>query len=333
MTVIDEKTTDGLAIGGNSKPPPKGKMESFMEFMYDSKQGTVMGRTGISWLQIIAFYIFFYCFLAGFFSSVMVLFLQTLDVHYPARQLKHSKLGVHPGMGFRPHPTDFESSLIWIKTGDRDDQTKARIEYTKGLNDYFEGYNKNYETASNMTLEAGQRPVYVDCSLENPNKPDHTLCKVDLNAFGSCGNNTGYGYNIGQPCVLLKLNRIVNWLPESFDLNDPNTPKELKDWVAAHLSNTTMPTKNQVYVTCDGEDLVDQEKMGQVSLHPPSISASFFPYTNQPFYLSPVVMIQFHNPERGVMIDVVCKAWAKRIERNVNQQLGAVRFSILVDRP
>ena len=88
------------------KGPSKGKMESFREFMYNSKEGTVMGRTGISWLQIISFYIIFYGFLAGFFSVVMILFLQTLDTNHPTRQLHYSKIGDAPGMHIY-HITDY----------------------------------------------------------------------------------------------------------------------------------------------------------------------------------------------------------------------------------
>ena len=106
-------------------------------------------------------------------------------------------------------------------------------------------------------------------------------------------------------------------------------------WLEMHHNGSSVAQNltDQIYVTCEGEDLVDQEHMGPIALYPSSISKHFFPYTNQKFYLSPVVMVRFSGLDRGVMIDVVCQAWAKNIKRNVNEQLGAVRFSVLVDKP
>lgn len=36
------------------------------------------------------------------------------------------------------------------------------------------------------------------------------VCIVDLDQFGPCGPENGYGYNTSQPCVFLKLNRVSN---------------------------------------------------------------------------------------------------------------------------
>ena len=88
----------------------------------------------------------------------------------------------------------------------------------------------------------------------------------------------------------------------------------------------------QVYVTCNGEDPVDQEHIGAVRLHPQTVPSYYFPYLNQDGYLSPVVMVQFLNPSPGVLINVECKAWSKNIVHSRTDRLGQVHFEILVDR-
>ncbi len=42
-------------------------------------------------------------------------------------------------------------------------------------------------------------------------------------------------------------------------------------------------------------------------------------------------MVKFNNPANGVLINVVCKAWAKNINHHYNDNAGLIKFELLVD--
>lgn len=112
-------------------------------------------------------------------------------------------------------------------------------------------------------------------------------------------------------------------------------PEELSTFYHKQTNKTLTPPvydMNQVYVTCDGEDNVDKEHIGPIALHPQSFPVHYFPYSNSPGYLAPVVMVEFLNPSAGVLINVECKAWAKNIMQSRTDRLGMVHFELLVDR-
>ena len=97
-----------------SKGPPKGKWASFMEFMYNKKEDTVLGRTGKSWLQITIFYIIFYGILAAFFAVLLVLFLQTLDPNQPKWQRDQGIIGNTPGKTCYVMSVSYRLSISWL---------------------------------------------------------------------------------------------------------------------------------------------------------------------------------------------------------------------------
>lgn len=57
----------------------------------------------------------------------------------------------------------------------------------------------------------------VDCDYTNPPKPGQ-VCRVDIGNLGACTADNAYGYNSSQPCVFLKLNRVI-FSPISFGLD------------------------------------------------------------------------------------------------------------------
>ena len=76
----------------------------------------------------------------------------------------------------------------------------------------------------------------------------------------------------------------------------------------------------------------DKENIGPIRYAPSQvIKANYFPYTNQPGYLSPFVMVNFEQPARGVLINVECKAWAANIKHDRQDREGSVHFKLLID--
>ena len=112
-------------------------------------------------------------------------------------------------------------------------------------------------------------------------------------------------------------------------------PPDLSGWYGRQDKRPLaqqVPQSNQIYITCEGEDPVYREHIGPIQMNPPTISANYFPYMKQDGYLSPIVMVQFLNPDPGFIINVECRAWARNIKQSRVDRLGVVHFELLVDR-
>ena len=76
----------------------------------------------------------------------------------------------------------------------------------------------------------------------------------------------------------------------------------------------------------------DFENIGNITIYPlEGLPTFFYPYLNQEGYRSPLMMIKFNKPINGVVINVMCRVWAKNIRHVPNDQLGLIQFSLLVD--
>lgn len=64
------------------------------------------------------------------------------------------------------------------------------------------------------------------------------------------------------------------------------------------------------------------------------IDFKYYPYTNQPNYISPLVFVHFKSISPNTLINVECKAYAGNID-NVDRlnQRGMTKFSLFVKDP
>ncbi|XP_067668766.1 probable sodium/potassium-transporting ATPase subunit beta-3 [Haliotis asinina] len=284
----------------------KQKFTNFCTFLYNSETGEVLGRSGRNWGEITVFYIIYYACLAGFFSACYAVFSTTLDEHFPRLIHTDSLIRGNPGMGFRPMP-DLATTLIRYEMAD----AKSYEPYVKHINEYLD---KNHRNASG-DLE--------DCpdGVARPDKS--TACMFDLNAtLAKCGED--FGFKAGKPCILLKLNKVFDWLPEPFEADSlpDNMPQSLKERYD--------PTR--VWVTCEGENPGDNENLGEIEYLPQQgFDLKYYPYKNQKGYLSPLVFLHLANitPNVGMLIE--CKAWARNIWHDRTDRQGSIHFEIIVD--
>ncbi|KAH9398598.1 PREDICTED: sodium/potassium-transporting ATPase subunit beta-like [Rhagoletis zephyria] len=292
--------------------------QSFGQFIWNPSTKEFLGRTGGSWFKITVFYIIFYLCLAAFWALMLLIFYQTLDERVPKFQLSDSRIGANPGLGFRPRPRDenIDSTLIWFKNGKESSEWGY---WSKSLEDFLRPYSQS-------NLDAGS---HVEQCAGNKAPEAGKFCYFDIKLIdNNCTVERNFGYDRGQPCVLIKLNRIFNWKPEPYnseDLLDKNIPEVVKKGYGEG--------KNEVvYITCEGENAADKENIGHISYYPQQgIDFKYFPFTNQPGYLSPFVFVHFSRPQSGVLINVECKAWARNIKHNRMDREGSVHFEILMD--
>jgi sodium/potassium-transporting ATPase subunit beta len=310
------------------------------EFLWNTKTKQFCGRTGASWIKIFVFYCVFYAALAAFSWLCYYLFAtMTLTPDRPRWILDSSIIGTNPGIGFRPMPdqdTNAGSSLIWYKRANDKDAALW------------------YDQLTNYT-DAIENPEKVDglqvCSYENGLKATDTKsCRVDIKEFGgACTKANKFGYTTGEPCILIKLNRIFGWKPEPLGINDkgefdaaqlkedldsrPQMPKDLREHIEQKAKEANPESKlDTVWISCVGENVGDQENLGTVNYFPrPGIAGYYFPYSNQPGYQSPFIFVQLQKPKSNVLINIECRSWSRNIVYDKQDRLGSVHFEILVD--
>ncbi len=166
------------------------------------------------------------------------------------------------------------------------------------------------------------------------------VCRFEIvEMFGPsnmCTKSRNFEFDKSKPCVLLKLNRIYNWRPEAYEPTD-ELPNELKPY-----ESIVRKYPRNVFVLCDGENQVDENFIGSVRYFSRTTDGTgesklgflpfyYFPYKNQEGYRSPLVFAYFHNLTTNVLINVICKAYAKNIYRNNLYRIGSVHFEIIID--
>uniref|UniRef100_A0A1L8DF34 Putative sodium/potassium-transporting atpase subunit beta-2 n=1 Tax=Nyssomyia neivai TaxID=330878 RepID=A0A1L8DF34_9DIPT len=302
------------------RPPPV----NFWNFLYNSDKGTVMGRSGSSWVKIGIFYTVFYGVLAALVAICMWVFFQTLDPRIPKWKMNKSLIGTNPGLGFRPLPPEenVESTLIWYKGTDYENYKV----WTEALNEFLAVYK-----TPGLTPGRGQN-IY-NCDYQRPPPPGQ-VCDVEIKSWTPCTQENNYNYHKSSPCVFLKLNKIYGWIPEYFNesRNLPEgMPQQLRDLVREEEVKTPH-TLNTIWVSCEGENPADIENVGPVKYYPrQGFPGYFYPYENSEGYLSPLVAVHFVRPVRGIIINIECKAWAKNIHHDRKERIGSVHFELMID--
>ncbi|XP_003416271.1 sodium/potassium-transporting ATPase subunit beta-3 isoform X1 [Loxodonta africana] len=166
-------------------------------FLYNPTTGEFLGRTAKSWGLILLFYLVFYGFLAALFSFTMWAMLQTLNDEVP----KYRDQIPTPGLMVFPKPvTALEYSFSLSDSSSYEG-------YIRDLDDFLRPYDleeqKNLTACTDGELFVQEGPAYRACQF-----PRHLLEEC------SGQNDANYGYSGGNPCVLVKMNRIIGLKPQ-----------------------------------------------------------------------------------------------------------------------
>lgn len=291
----------------------------FNKFIYNSRDGTILGRTSSSWGKILGFYAIFYTVLAIFVSIYLGIWMNSLDDHVPKYTLSDSLIGTNPGLGYRPIPTgeQIDSTLIWFK-GNDDETTK---QWTLALDDFLKEYRRRRTSR------------FVECSYDSP--PAHgQMCNVDVSQWAPCTKENNYSYQRSAPCIFLKLNKIYNWIPEYYN-KSADLPENMPSELQAHIKEVeenSPAALNTIWVSCAGENPADIENIGPITFIPQQgFPGFYYPFDNDEGYLSPLVAVQLLKPRRGILINIECKAWARNIRHDRSDRLGSVHFELMID--
>ncbi|XP_054029003.1 sodium/potassium-transporting ATPase subunit beta-2 isoform X4 [Dryobates pubescens] len=174
-------------------------------FLWDPRTRQFLGRTGTSWGLILLFYLVFYGFLAGLFALTMWVMLQSVDPHVP----KYQDRLLTPGLMIRPRAEGLDVTF-------NVSQSHTWLPYVQALHQFLEPYNDSLQAARNAPCVPGRYNEQPDDAV--PNYPKRA-CRFNRSALGACsglghaGADWDYGYGSGRPCVLVKVNRVINFFP------------------------------------------------------------------------------------------------------------------------
>lgn len=324
----------------------KDKLNNFCLFIWNPDKKEVMGRDGESWAKISLFYACFYMSLAGIFAVMIAIFMAIIDKRMPTyhnefsvmwqQKVEVTHVGVNPGLGFRPQ-LDWQTTLIRIKSSEKNlSHPYSYMRYKNSMDDFLSSYlitdNRGEQI---INCDQNSDLAYLEEQFDR-----NKVCRFEIvEMFGKsnmCTRTRNYEYDKSKPCVVIKLNKIYGWKPEAYGPSDP-LPAELMPYETQVRRNP-----NNVFILCRGEFQVDLDFTGELtyfSLTPDGEGKSevgfipfyYFPYKNQDGYRSPLVFAYFQNITTNVLINVMCRAYAKNIYRNNLHRIGAVHFEIMID--
>lgn len=281
------------------------RLESIGTFVWNSEEGTVLGRGGKSWAEIGLFYFVYYACLASFFAATLAVFYETVSDTEPKLLKDSSLLDGNPGMAFRPRVDLTDPKIKVVSTlGENGKQAKSFKSFLDAYND------DDLDTA--------------DCSQVGETRPgEKEPCKFDMAFMQThCNPDREYGFADGKPCVALKLNKVYGWVPSLWEDEMSSPLKE--EWDIPYV-------KTRVPIRCYPKEKFTNKPF-EVSYHPEQgFPISFFPYENQKDYRAPLVMVKFDNITLDKTIEVECRAYAKNINYEPSENSGMIRFKIIVD--
>nr|XP_050845416.1 sodium/potassium-transporting ATPase subunit beta-2-like [Vespula vulgaris] len=213
------------------------------------------------------------------------------------RVLPTSLIIENPGIGYKPNiPLPLTSPIIWISETNKNARSKR---YVQALTDFLKDY----------TMNSTQREL--KCS-EDQLRPYSKLkpCFFDVKSLGTCGK-APYGYTIPiQPCVLIKFNKRLGWIPHYYNRSSV-LPRTMPNFLKKIIKKSD---KVYIWLSCNGADNIDKEHIGKIEYIPnPGFPIEYFPFRGQKDYVSPVVAIKFKNLTPNRLLTVQCIVWSSNV--------------------
>ncbi|KAL7395299.1 hypothetical protein ABVT39_014039 [Epinephelus coioides] len=200
-------------------------------------------------------------------------------------------------MTMAPH---LEGHEIAFNASDR----KSWKKYARSMDEYLRPYNDGAQERKN--IRCVQDRYFMQDDLEE--SAERKACQFKRSWLGECSGlqDPHYGYSQGRPCILLRMNRILGYLPGQ---------------------------GKPINVTC-GVKKGPPEALGQLQFFPESLfDLKYYPYYGKlrhVNYSSPVVAVRFAGVQYDTHIQVQCKLNGKGIinDSPTDRYLGSVTFSL-----
>lgn len=252
MATLKEKRTCGQ------------RCEDFGRFVWNSDEGKLMGRTPIKWVYISLYYVTFYVVMTGLFALSIYVLMYTLDPYEPDYQDRlHS-----PGVMVWPDMYNEEVLELFYNISDINSWKK----FSECLSHFLVPYSDSHQNNCSSMHECKTGKYSMQPTM--PKGRPKWSCYFNQTLLGECSGlgDPSFGYNGTEPCVIIKMNRIINFLPNN---------------------STDQPP----FVNCSVLEGHENVKEIEYFPHNGTFDLSYFPYYGkeaQPGYLNPLVAVKFH---------------------------------------
>ncbi|MBN3322699.1 ATP4B ATPase, partial [Atractosteus spatula] len=287
MATLKEKRTCGQ------------RCEDFGHFIWNSENKTFMGRTPLRWVYISLYYVAFYIVMTALFSLAIYVMMSTMNPYTPTYQDRLKS----PGVMIWPDVYGDEDLEIYYNMSDKSSWTKmAEI-----LKVFLKPYNETVQYHQSKQCEKGKY------NKQDTFGPHHTKtsCVFTQEMLGNCSgiSDPTFGYPDGKPCFIIKMNRIINFLPG--------------EGVAPYVNCTVLEGSPS---NLDGVEYFPTNG---------TFDLSYFPYYGklaQPHYSNPLIAVKFNSMERNKVVKLECRVVGKGIScENIHDPYeGKVVFSVKI---
>ncbi|KAM4710915.1 sodium/potassium-transporting ATPase subunit beta-1b [Anableps anableps] len=285
------------------------------KFLWNSEKGELLGRTGGSWFKITLFYIIFYGCLAGVFIGTIQAMLMTLSDYKPTWQDRVAP----PGLSHTPC-SDKAEVFFNLR------ETETYLPYVKALREIVSQYDETKQSDKMQFEDCGDQPgEYRNRGDLESDMGVRKACQFHRHLLGPCSglDDNDFGFKDGKPCLIVKLNRIVNFRPKPPSSNE-SIPEEAQPKVQPNI----------IPLYCTNKREEDADKIGEIKYY--GISEGFplqyYPYYGKrlhPHYLQPLVALQFTNLTRNTELRIECKVFGENIYYNEKDRYQG-RFDIKI---
>lgn len=293
--------------------PKKNALKEFGKFLWNSETKEFCGRDGASWGKVSLFYAIFYLCLGSFFVGMLAVFVQIMPTDKPTyfgESGTISSRGLNPALGFRPQ-IDVENNVISFNPLLAEDKNGYK-KFVRNLDNFLDAKYGDVNEENVIDCNDGQ-----DYSKD---LREGKSCRFDYKKQFEktpCIKENQYGYNTDKPCVLVKLNKMIDYMPTSEE-------------------NST--TASSVRIQCYADTAADKDNIvkvtyyygdNQISDEQGLINFKYFPFYAQKDYRSPFVWAQF-DVKPMVLVNIECRAFAGNIKYERMTRRGLTKIVIQI---
>ncbi|KAJ8405958.1 hypothetical protein AAFF_G00308460 [Aldrovandia affinis] len=287
MAALKEKRTCGQ------------RCQDFGRFVWNPDDQTFMGRTPEKWVYISLYYVAFYVVMTALFILAIYVLMYTLSPYSPDYQDRLTS----PGVMVWPDAYGEEGVEIFFNTSDK----KSWSKMSNCLTHFLQPYNDSMQNQNSHTCTQGKYFIQTHFS-----GPHHTkwACPFTQSMLGNCSGieDPTFGYADGKPCVIIKMNRIINFCPGN---------QTLGPYVNCTVLEGSDNVRGMEYFPTNG-----------------TIDLSYFPYYGklaQPTYINPLVAVKF-DMVKNRKVKIQCRVVADNIAHQnfYDPYEGKVEFCLTV---